>query len=113
MSTRTEQRASSRKAGKKSRRRPASEIVAQSSRAIYMWCLLLAVATLAIYLPVIAHPFINYDDRDYVTENQHVQAGLSTQTIAWAFTSADQANWHPLTWLSHELDCEVYGLNSH
>ena len=78
-----------------------------------MWCLLLAVATLAIYSPVIAHPFINYDDRDYVTENQHVQAGLSAQTIAWAFTSTDQANWHPLTWLSHEMDCEIYGLDPH
>jgi tetratricopeptide (TPR) repeat protein len=71
------------------------------------------VATFAIYSPVIAHPFINYDDRDYVTENQHVQAGLSAQTIAWAFTSTDQANWHPLTWLSHEMDCEIYGLNPH
>jgi tetratricopeptide (TPR) repeat protein len=74
---------------------------------------LLGVATFAIYSPVIAHPFINYDDRDYVTENQHVQAGLSAQTIAWAFTSTDQANWHPLTWLSHEMDCEIYGLNPH
>ena len=81
--------------------------------AIYMWCLLLAVTTLAVYSPVIAHPFINYDDRDYVTENQHVQAGLSAQTIAWAFTSTDQANWHPLTWFSHAFDCEVYGLNPH
>lgn len=74
---------------------------------------MLAVATLAIYSPVVTHPFINYDDRDYVTENPHVQAGLSAQTIAWAFTSTDQANWHPLTWLSHEMDCEIYGLNPH
>ena len=74
---------------------------------------MLAVATLAIYSPVVTHPFINYDDRDYVTENPHVQAGLSAQTIAWAFTSTDQANWHPLTWLSHEMDSEIYGLNPH
>lgn len=74
---------------------------------------MLAVATLAIYSPVVTHPFINYDDRDYVTENPHVQAGLSTQTIAWAFTSTEQANWHPLTWLSHAMDCEIYGLNPH
>jgi tetratricopeptide (TPR) repeat protein len=78
-----------------------------------MWCLLLAVLTLALYSPVVTHPFINYDDRDYVTENHHVQAGLSAQTIAWAFTSTDQANWHPLTWLSHALDCDLYGLNPH
>jgi protein O-mannosyl-transferase len=114
MSTRTERRVATRKAGKQSRRRPVSEIARrQSSHAIYIWCLLLGVATFAIYSPVIAHPFINYDDRDYVTENQHVQAGLSMQTIAWAFTSTDQANWHPLTWLSHEMDCEIYGLNPH
>jgi protein O-mannosyl-transferase len=114
MSPRTERRVASRKAGKKSQRRPVSEIARrQSSHAIYIWCLLLGVATFAIYSPVIAHPFINYDDRDYVTENQHVQAGLSMQTLAWAFTSTDQANWHPLTWLSHAMDCEIYGLNPH
>ena len=114
MRTRTERRAANRKAQKQSRRPAVSDIAApRPSGRIYIWCLLLAVATLAIYSPVVAHPFINYDDRDYVTENQHVQAGLTTQTIAWAFTSTDQANWHPLTWLSHALDCEVYGLNSH
>ena len=114
MRTRTERRAANRKAQKQSRRPAVSDIAApRPSGRIYIWCLLLAVATLALYSPVIVHPFINYDDRDYVTENQHVQAGLTTQTIAWAFTSTDQANWHPLTWLSHALDCEVYGLNSH
>ena len=114
MRTRTERRAASRKAAKQSRRTAVSDIAApRPSGRIYIWCLLLAVVTIAVYSPVIAHPFINYDDRDYVTENRHVQAGLTTQTIAWAFTSTDQANWHPLTWLSHALDCEVYGLNSH
>jgi protein O-mannosyl-transferase len=114
MRKRTERRAASGKSRKQSRRRPLSDIAApRSSRRIYLWCLLLAVVTLALYSPVVVHPFINYDDRDYVTENQHVQGGLSTETIAWAFTSTDQANWHPLTWLSHALDCEVYGLNSH
>jgi protein O-mannosyl-transferase len=113
MRTRTERRAASRQERKQSRRPLASAHPPQPSGRIYAWCLVLAVATLAIYSPVIAHPFINYDDRDYVTENQHVQAGLSTQTIAWAFTSTDQANWHPLTWLSHEMDCELYGLNPH
>lgn len=59
-----------------------------------------------------SHPFINYDDVDYVTQNPHVQVGLSAQTIAWAFTSIDQANWHPLTWISPELDCQFFGLNA-
>ena len=113
MRTRTERRAASRQAGKQSRRPLASDRAPQSSGHIYTWCLVLAVATLALYSPVIAHPFVNYDDRDYVTENQHVQSGLSMPTIAWAFTSTDQANWHPLTWLSHEMDCEIYGLNPH
>jgi protein O-mannosyl-transferase len=113
MRTRTERRAASRQERKQSRRPLASVHPPQSSGRIYIWCLVLAVATLAIYSPVITHPFINYDDRDYVTENPHVQAGLSTQTIAWAFTSTDEANWHPLTWLSHEMDCEIYGLNPH
>jgi tetratricopeptide (TPR) repeat protein len=72
---------------------------------------LLGGVTLALYSPVVAHPFITYDDPEYVTGNPHVQAGLSSQTIAWAFTSTDQANWHPLTWFSHALDCELYGLN--
>lgn len=113
MRTRTERPAASRQARKHSRRPLASGQSPQSSGRIYIWCLVLAVATLAIYSPVVTHPFINYDDRDYVTENPHVQAGLSAQTIAWAFTSTDQANWHPLTWVSHEMDCEIYGLNPH
>ena len=113
MRKRTEQRSASRKTGKQSRRSASDTAVPRSSYRIYIWCLVLAAATLGIYAPVVAHPFINYDDRDYVTENQHVQAGFSRETMVWAFTSTDQANWHPLTWLSHALDCEVYGLNSH
>jgi tetratricopeptide (TPR) repeat protein len=73
----------------------------------------LAVATFALYSPAIWHPFIfNYDDDVYVTNNSHVQAGLVWLTVSWAMTSTD-TNWHPLTWLSHALDCELYGLNPH
>jgi tetratricopeptide (TPR) repeat protein len=75
-------------------------------------CLLLAVATLALYSPAIGHPFIfNYDDDVYVTNNAHVKAGLQWQTIRWALTSTEYSNWHPLTWLSHAMDCQLYGLN--
>ncbi len=74
-------------------------------------CLLLAVSTLAIYGQVSHHSFINFDDQYYVTRNAHVQAGLSWQTFTWALTATDADNWHPLTWLSHALDCQLYGSN--
>jgi tetratricopeptide (TPR) repeat protein len=73
--------------------------------------LLLVVATLALYNPVSHHAFVNYDDDRYVTENSHVRSGLRWDTIQWAFTTFDEANWHPLTWLSHALDCQMFGLN--
>lgn len=75
------------------------------------YCLFLAIATLAVYSSVRGHPFIDYDDQDYVTENAHVQAGLTWKTFTWALTSTEADNWHPLTWLSHALDCQLYGLN--
>lgn len=74
-------------------------------------CLLLAAVTLAIYNPVNHHPFVNYDDDRYVTENAHVRQGLTASTITWALTSTEQANWHPLTWMSHALDCSLFRLN--
>lgn len=75
-------------------------------------CLLLAVATLALYNPVNHHPFVNYDDDRYVTENPAIHAGLTWDTIRWAFTSTAQANWHPLTWLSHAVDYQLFHLNA-
>jgi tetratricopeptide (TPR) repeat protein len=74
-------------------------------------CLLLAVVTLALYNPVARHPFVNYDDDRYVTENPHVRQGLTADTFTWALTSTEQANWHPLTWMSHALDVSLYRLN--
>ncbi|HKV76986.1 MAG TPA: tetratricopeptide repeat protein [Candidatus Sulfotelmatobacter sp.] len=74
-------------------------------------CLLLAVVTLILYNPVNRHPFVNYDDDRYVTENPHVRQGLSGDTIAWSLTSTEQANWHPLTWMSHALDVSLFRLN--
>ena len=55
--------------------------------------------------------FVAFDDQLYVTENSKVQDGLTYKGIAWAFTSFYASNWHPITWLSHMLDCEIYGLN--
>jgi tetratricopeptide (TPR) repeat protein len=73
--------------------------------------LLLALLTLAVYLPVARHGFILYDDGDYVTENPMVRNGLTLAGLKWAFTTYHSANWHPLTWLSHMADCEWFGLN--
>jgi len=74
-------------------------------------CLCLAVATLAVYSRAVRNPFIHVDDQNYVTENRHVQAGLTWNTFTWTLTAMTAQNWHPLTWLSHALDCQLYGLN--
>ena len=74
-------------------------------------CLVLVVATGLAYWQVLHHDFVNFDDHYYVTENDRVQAGLTPEGFIWAFTTTDASNWHPLTWLSHMLDCELYGLN--
>ena len=74
--------------------------------------LLLALVTLLVYLPVCRYGFVVYDDGDYVTENHMVQRGLTWSGVKWAFTTWHASNWHPLTWLSHMLDCELFGLNA-
>ena len=74
-------------------------------------CLALALGTIAVYLPVLWHGFINYDDPDYILNNSHVKAGLTWPGIVWAFKSGHADNWHPLTWISHMLDCQLFGLN--
>jgi tetratricopeptide (TPR) repeat protein len=74
-------------------------------------CLALAAGTIALYCPVLWHPFINYDDPDYILNNPHVTAGVTWPGIVWAFKSGYAANWHPLTWISHMLDCQLFGVN--
>jgi tetratricopeptide (TPR) repeat protein len=73
--------------------------------------LFLLLATLLIFLPGTLNQFINFDDQQYVVENSFVNQGLSLAGIKWAFVSAHAANWHPLTWLSHMLDCDLFRLN--
>jgi tetratricopeptide (TPR) repeat protein len=77
----------------------------------FFLALLLAVATLAVYYPVHGHPFVNYDDSLYVTDNAQVQSGINWDTVTWAFSTFDVGTWHPLTWLSHALDCQLFQLN--
>jgi protein O-mannosyl-transferase len=74
-------------------------------------CILLATATIALYRPAIGHSFIVLDDHEYVTANSHIHNGFGWETIKWAFTSYEAANWHPLTWLSHALDYQLFALN--
>ncbi len=75
-------------------------------------CLLLALGTLVLYLPLATHPFIIYDDEEYITGNAHVTTGLSWENLRWAFDGAHAANWHPLTWVSHQLDASLFGVNA-
>ena len=70
----------------------------------------LFLAALGLYTPVGEHAFVAYDDDVYVTENAEVRAGLGADGLRWAATTGHAANWHPLTWLSHMLDVELFGL---
>ena len=71
----------------------------------------LVVITVALYFRVNGYPFVNYDDTLYVTQNLQVQDGLTWNTLRWAFTTYHVGTWHPLTWLSHALDCQLFGLD--
>ena len=74
-------------------------------------CLLLFLATLTVYWQVGNYEFVNYDDDKYVTENHHLHKGLTGESVIWTFTATEAANWHPLTWLSHMVDVQLYSFN--
>src|SRR5947207_13807707 len=74
-------------------------------------CLGLVIITLIGFGSSLFNGFVNYDDDQYVTSNAHVRAGLTWSGTAWAFRATHASNWHPLTWISHMLDCQLYGLN--
>ncbi len=80
-------------------------------RSVPLLCLLLTSVTFAVYVHALRNDFVNYDDSDYVTANSHVQTGLKWENIKWAFTTGHASNWHPLTWLSHMFDCQLFGQN--
>ena len=82
----------------------------QSNHRRLLICILLAAVTFAVYLPVRNYSFLFYDDNVYVSDNAQVKPGLSWQGIKWAFTTGYGSNWHPLTWLSLMLDCELFGV---
>ena len=74
--------------------------------------LFLVLSTLAVYWPVSSHEFVGYDDDGYVTENARVKRGLTIDNIVWAFQATQKSNWHPLTWLSHMLDVQLFGMHA-
>jgi tetratricopeptide (TPR) repeat protein len=78
---------------------------------IFGVCLFLGAITWLVFGQTLHFQFINYDDNEYVYKNAQVARGLTIEGIVWAFTHVHSANWHPLTWLSHMLDCQLYGLN--
>ncbi|HEY1676087.1 MAG TPA: hypothetical protein VGG04_00125 [Candidatus Sulfotelmatobacter sp.] len=75
-------------------------------------CLLLCVVTLAFFGPVVDDGFVLLDDVPYILGNPAVRAGITWETVKWSFTSIHAGYWHPLTWLSHALDCQLFGLNA-
>jgi protein O-mannosyl-transferase len=75
-------------------------------------CVCLAAFVIALYWRVVANQFINFDDGVYITLNDHVKHGLTFDGLRWAFSEISNGNWHPVTWLSHMLDVELFGLNA-
>ena len=74
-------------------------------------CALVVLSTLLVYGPVRTHDFVGYDDDHYVTKNLVVREGITARGFAWAFRTTTAANWHPLTWLSHMADVEIFGMD--
>ena len=84
---------------------------ASGEKRVVILCLLLVAATLASYNPIVRNQFVDFDTRAYILANDHVQHGLTWETVKWSFTTFYQGNWHPLTWLSHALDCQIFHFN--
>ena len=83
---------------------------AGSNHKLALVAVFLALITLVVYGQTLTHDFINFDDDRYVYHNQHVLHGLTRAGVAWALTTNCESNWHPVTWLSHMLDCQMYGV---
>ena len=88
-----------------------SDLFSSPERRTLVLSLALVLLTVLTYLPVRNNAFINFDDNHYITENANLRSGLSWDVVKWAFTTNDAANWHPLTWLSHALDYQLFGLD--
>ncbi|MEN8807648.1 MAG: hypothetical protein ABF291_09235 [Desulfobacterales bacterium] len=74
--------------------------------------MIFAVAVIGIYAQVIEHEFVIFDDHGYVTHNTHVKKGLTLDGLLWAFHFSNDLYWHPMTWMSHMLDVEIFGMKA-
>lgn len=88
-----------------------SNLFATEQKSSLIAGLLLALGTLVLYNPATHFDFINFDDDRYVFNNPYILQGLSWKTVVWAFRSTSEGNWHPITWLSHAFDYQLFGLN--
>ncbi len=82
-----------------------------SEKRVVIFCLLLVAATLVFYNPVVRNQFTDFDDSVYILKNAQVRSGLTWNTLKWSFTTFHAGYWHPVTWLSHALDCQIFKLN--
>jgi len=89
-----------------------SSIKSNTTRQTFLICLGLILMTVSVYWRVRGFEFVNYDDAIYILNNSHVLSGLTGGNVLWAFKSGYASNWHPLTWLSHMLDYQFYGLKA-
>ena len=91
-------------------KRSAGQFPGKGDYRVALICLILVLGTFVIYWPVVTYDFVNFDDFTYVSENAFVQRGLNADAFLWAFTTGHASNWHPLTWMSLMMDCELYGI---
>jgi tetratricopeptide (TPR) repeat protein len=110
--TAQKRRAGGSKAGKARRAGPLSHPEKKFGRPDLVILLVLGLMTFGIYAQVIGHQFITLDDPTYIVENPMVNRGVTLAGLAWAFTTFHAANWHPLTWISHMIDCQLFGINA-
>lgn len=80
-------------------------------RSVILICMALIIVTTIVFSRVGDHEFLLFDDEDYITQNPHIENGITVSNIAWAFSSVYASNWHPITWLSHMADVQLYGMN--
>src|SRR5262249_31592544 len=91
---------------------PAVAEPSPASHAAKWIAIALAAAVILIYAPVMNHGFITLDDPEYITENPYIAQGFTWDAIVWAFTSGYQFYWHPLTWMTHMLDIQLFGVHA-
>jgi protein O-mannosyl-transferase len=89
----------------------ATSILTAAQRRTGILCLLLIAVTLAFYNPIVCNRFVDYDDAAYIVQNRYIQMGLTWRTVKWSFTTFREGNWHPLTWLSHAVDFQLFHVN--